>query len=163
MWGKKEGSIKQNHVIDNLNISIGNNTLNIDEVRKELDDLRFEYTHYREECNERIRKINNLVNEKLDSQKEDFEAILIGLEKKFSQKINNISDGKPVVTDLLRQIAKLEAIRDAIEDRRTTEELLSSLNHLKNNQMDNELQGETSPSDLLVKISTLEWVLGKEI
>lgn len=158
----KKDNVKQNHVIDNLNLIVSSNTLNIGNLKKELEDLRFDYTHYREECNERIRKVNNLVNEKLDSQKEDFEAILISIEKKFSQKINNISDGKPIVTDLLRKIAKLEAIRDSDQNRRTTEEVLATLNGLKDQQMNNELTGAKS-TGLDTKISILEWILGKTI
>lgn len=124
------------------------------------DSLSKELSDYRQDSNRRFQNINNLINEKLDYQKEQYEAILIGISKAFNQKIENLSEGKPVVADLLKKIAYLEGIKESSENRKTTQEVterLSKLNDLML-QMEREERNTESIKD---QVDILKWVLGK--
>lgn len=145
----------QSQMISSQNVTIG-------ELNKRLQDIENDFVNFREDINNRIKRLNNLILEKLDIQKEDTESLLIGLEKTFSSKINNLSDGKPTVTDLLKKIAKLEAVTDAIEHRRSSEEILGTLNVL-NESMLKSGREEKDCSVLKEQIRILRWALGENI
>lgn len=159
MWGKKELT-KADNPLENLNLICGSNTMNIGELKARLDAITKEFDAYREDVNLRFKKLGILLNEKLEANKDDLELTLIGISKSFDSKINVLSDGKPLVTDLLRQIARLEGVRDASEHRRTTEEILSEIARL------DDLVKTAEVSDRTDKVSqehlnALRWALGE--
>lgn len=156
-WSKKE----DNRLQDDLHIKIGNNSINIAEVRQQVETLQIEFNHYREDVNSRVRVLTNLLNEKLDAQKEELELVLIGLEKSFSNKINNISEGKPIVTDLLRQIAQLQSIKDASESRRSTKDILEKMKEVNDEFLELDLKDKDT-REILAKLGILKWILGED-
>lgn len=159
-WNKEDKRISniekaikfQEEKIDSQNVTIG-------ELVGRVDSTISEFNQYRNDSNDRSRKLNNLVNEKLDGQKESTEALLIRLERVFEDKINTISSGAPLITDLLRKIAVLEGVKDAIEHRRSTEEVLGTINVIDESM----LKDQREEKDISVKqkqIKLLRWVLG---
>lgn len=159
-WDKKDTTLvdklkEQEEKIDSQNVTIG-------ELTNKLDSIVSEFNQYRNDSNDRFRKLNNLVDEKLDAQKEDTETLLIRLEKNFENKINSISDDKPLITDLLRKIAALEGIKDAIEHRRSVEEVQGMLKVLEGAMLKDECE-ERDVSIKKEKIRILRWVLGESI
>lgn len=146
--------------IDNANLIIGSHTVSIGELKCRLSELREEYENYRSEANLRIKKLNILVEEKMDSQKEDIENLLIGLERTFENKINTISNGKETVTNLLRKIAELESLKDAVDHRRSSKCILEKENELNQKILNKDLLDGTD-YEAKIKLQCLEWVLGK--
>lgn len=73
---------------------------------------------------------------------------------------NRVGDNKSILNDLLIKIAKLEGIKDAVENRRTSNELLSKLDELNTLLLKNDMEG-MDISILTSQISILKWVLGE--
>lgn len=167
MFTKRESIPDYRNQIENINLIIGTNTVNIGELRQRLLFLEKEFDLYREGVNSRFNKFNNLINEKLDSQKEDVESILIGLSKTFENKLNSISNGSSTVTDLLRKVAILEAIKDSVEHRRSTEEILKKIDSLNKESIGIDVNTKEGISieaeNINKKILILKWALGEEV
>lgn len=155
-----------NEVIDKLKNFVNELSAKINTLSKQSEEnsrdirlLNEESLEFREAVNLRIRKVNGLVSEKLDSQKEDTEALLIGLEKTFQNKLNTLSDGKPLVTELLKRIAHLESIKDAITSRRSTEDILAKIGEVDAKRLDDEIN-ERPTADSEHELKVLRWALG---
>lgn len=142
-------------VVQQQNITVG-------ELTKRIGSLETDYSQFRNEINNRLRSLNNLLDEKLDIQKETTENLLIGLEKAFQAKINTLNKDGSIVTDLLKKIAYLEGITDAIEHRRSTEEVLGTIKVLDEKMLKDDRE-EKNTDILKEQIKILKWALGENI
>lgn len=131
----------------------------IKELKESLKNLECDFINHQEEINSRIRKVNNFIKEKLDIQKEDTESLLIGLAKSFESKINTLSNGKPLVTELLQKIAQLESIKDSVLNRRSTEEILNKIKEIDTQRLASELN-DINTKELESELKALKWALG---
>lgn len=132
----------------------------IAEQNKKIEALEESFNQFRQDVNNRFRNTLNLIEERIDIQKESNEALLIGLEKHMSQRIDNISASKTMVTDLLKKIAVLEGVKDSMEHRRNTIEVLKKLKIL-DEEMLKEDREEKNCSIKKAQVHLLRWILGE--
>lgn len=122
----------------NNNILILSRT--IEKQASEIDSLNKNMDFLKNEVNDSIRSIEKNVN--------DFVSI-------------DIKDGSsPTIMTLLKKIAKLEGVVDAIEHRRSSTEVLNKLNELNELRLIAERE-ERDISILTVRVSLLKWILGE--
>lgn len=75
-------------------------------------------------------------------------------------KVSNMKDATQADLDLLKKVARLEELQDAITHRRSTQELLEVRKNLQK-QLDSD-QPEVSPVEIRAEIRLLSWILGEE-
>lgn len=163
MWGKKKDTNDLKIIEERLNSLYdfcNKNAERVSGLNEKVNSLFEDFNIHREESTNRIKRLNILLNEKLDSIKEDNENILIGISKSFNQKIDNLSEGKPLVQDLLKKIAYLESLKESIDHRRSTNEVISKLTEL-NDAMLTAAREEKSTDSLEERVNILKWVLGE--
>ena len=67
---------------------------------------------------------------------------------------------KSVVTELLRRIAVLEGFKDAIEHRKTTQEVLNRIAEIDSDILKADREDSSDTRDLSAMKNALEWVIG---
>lgn len=140
---------------------INNHTTDIEGLKACHRVLLDDFGEYREENNIRMRQLNNLINEKLDFQKEHNEAQLIGLQKAYNLKLDNLSEGKPLVQDLLKKIAHLEGISQSTLNRVKTEDIMNKLSELNDLMLRTERE-EKNTDFIKEQVNLLKWILGEK-
>lgn len=138
---------------------IGTQNVSIGELRKEISDLMKDFESYREDQNTRNKRVLGLVEDRINTQHEETEILLVNLNKEFSKKIDVLSNGTPLVTELLKKIARLEGISYASEHRRSTEEVLGKLANLDQKMLKEERE-EKDITAIKEQVGLLKWVLG---
>ncbi len=147
--------------IDNLRLKIDVQNVTIGELKEELEKFKQDFDEYREGLGARLNQIKNLVEIKLDGQEEKTELLLIQIEKAFEEKINALSPQGTLVTDLLRKIAKLETITDAVESRRSTKDILDKIGELDSRALKANRE-DLNDKEAKDKIIVLKWALGED-
>lgn len=129
-------------------------------LQKELNDLNAEFVQYRDDCNARLSKFNILIDEKFAIQKQDVEILIMNFGKELQNKLDKISVDHPMTVDLLKKIAKLEGVKDAVEHRKPAQDLMNKIGELNDLMLVRDRE-EKDVTVIKSQIDILKWALGE--
>lgn len=117
--------------------------------------------------NEKIEYLNQCIvanTNRIDNFKKEITIKINDFEQNINTliKMETKDSSSPVIMDLLRKIAKLEAIKEAVEHRRTSTEIIAKYSEL----YDLMLKSDREEKDITIlkeKLLILKWVLGEDI
>lgn len=95
----------------------------------------------------------------IDTLNQDIAVKISGLMQYVRDKLSNVKAGGDQDVELLKKLAKLEDIKDSIEHRRSTEEIVSEIESLKQ-ELASADRDNFNVDKINYKISILKWVLG---
>ena len=106
-----------------------------EELRTLIKEVVTDLENYKEENNNRIKKLNVSFDERKALITEDVDLKIGGLARYLNNRLMEVGD-KAVVPGLLKRIAVLEGYADAVEHRRSTQEILDKLKEVSDKQLE---------------------------
>lgn len=128
-------------------------------LQKDIEVLSIEKNELQKRLNREISK----VDAKIMTLEKDTDEKIYGVFKSIDLKITNATheEKKKTVVDLMSRIAELEGLKDAIEHRRSTAEVIEKKK--KAEELVSKLDREDQPTvGVKAQIKIIEWVLGGE-
>jgi hypothetical protein len=149
----------------------------LEDVKVRLDDIHNSQRKFQQEVckevNDRLKVIEDSIKPQLNTLVDSVEQRLAicegnlddkitGLYKSFDERISQGNGNGRAFVGVMKRLAQLEDVKDAVEHRRTSQELIQRRDELKKMLVDAHREGHDI-SSMQIELNTILWVMGNEV